>query len=639
VAVRKTTRPSGALAPSKRKVARKSPDVVGADDPKGRIITFYSYKGGTGRSMALANVAWILASQGERVLTIDWDLEAPGLHRYFLPFISDRELTNTQGLIDFFDRFVEGARVHADASTTAWFESYAHLERFAFSLEWDFPGHGTVDLVCAGRQGPSYAASVTTFDWSDFYTRLGGGVFLEAVKRNLRAEYDYILVDSRTGISDTSGICTIQMPDELVVCFTLNVQSIVGAAATAESAFQQRMTRDRTPGIRVWPVPMRVELAERDRLERARDDVRLRFQKFLHRLQPDERRTYWGSVEVLYQPFFAYEETLAVLAERRQQTGSLLQSFEHLAGYLTDGKIRSLGEVSDSQRRLALSSYGDAQIGPFFISYSQADKEIASQVAAALRRHLGHESILWDQELLKAGDQWGQTLSAAMNRAQAILPLLSNSYIMSEHGSKEAAYALGRSLPIVPLLLPGNSWSTVASAGTPLDQLSKIYGFSFELDPAEMAQKAGDGEGHERDRFEHEILRLVSLLRRVSREPGSDTGEIDDEDPHRGQFGHRSERDGYRLSAIVRPLGDDWFDLEIQVTATDARKNIGEVEFHLHPTFQPSIRRVSSKRGVATLQLDAWGAFTVGAVVLQTLTQLELDLSEIPKAPKTFRER
>jgi MinD-like ATPase involved in chromosome partitioning or flagellar assembly len=39
-----------------------------------RIITFYSYKGGTGRSMALANIAWILASAGKRVLAIDWDL-------------------------------------------------------------------------------------------------------------------------------------------------------------------------------------------------------------------------------------------------------------------------------------------------------------------------------------------------------------------------------------------------------------------------------------------------------------------------------------------------------------------------------------------------------------------------------------
>ena len=67
-----------------------------------RVITFYSYKGGTGRSMALANVAWILASNGKRVLTIDWDLEAPGLHRYFQPFIVDKELTGQEspGVID-----------------------------------------------------------------------------------------------------------------------------------------------------------------------------------------------------------------------------------------------------------------------------------------------------------------------------------------------------------------------------------------------------------------------------------------------------------------------------------------------------------------------------------------------------------
>ena len=52
-----------------------------APAPLGRIITFYSYKGGTGRSMALANIAWLMASAGRQVLVIDWDLEAPGLHR------------------------------------------------------------------------------------------------------------------------------------------------------------------------------------------------------------------------------------------------------------------------------------------------------------------------------------------------------------------------------------------------------------------------------------------------------------------------------------------------------------------------------------------------------------------------------
>ena len=52
----------------------------------GTIVTFYSYKGGVGQFMALANVAFLLAQHGHRVLAIDWDLEAPGLERYFEEF-------------------------------------------------------------------------------------------------------------------------------------------------------------------------------------------------------------------------------------------------------------------------------------------------------------------------------------------------------------------------------------------------------------------------------------------------------------------------------------------------------------------------------------------------------------------------
>src|ERR1044071_8991777 len=49
---------------------------------EGSIVTFYSYKGGVGRSFAMANVGVALASWGYRILCVDWDLEAPGLHKY-----------------------------------------------------------------------------------------------------------------------------------------------------------------------------------------------------------------------------------------------------------------------------------------------------------------------------------------------------------------------------------------------------------------------------------------------------------------------------------------------------------------------------------------------------------------------------
>src|SRR5918911_3575364 len=72
----------------------------------GEVITFYSYKGGTGRSMALANVACLLAQMhpADKVLMIDWDLEAPGLHRYFQDYFKGigSSAADAPGLIDLF---------------------------------------------------------------------------------------------------------------------------------------------------------------------------------------------------------------------------------------------------------------------------------------------------------------------------------------------------------------------------------------------------------------------------------------------------------------------------------------------------------------------------------------------------------
>ncbi len=48
-----------------------------------KTITFYSYKGGVGRTLALANVAMRLSEFKKKVCMIDFDLEAPGLHHKF----------------------------------------------------------------------------------------------------------------------------------------------------------------------------------------------------------------------------------------------------------------------------------------------------------------------------------------------------------------------------------------------------------------------------------------------------------------------------------------------------------------------------------------------------------------------------
>ncbi len=37
-------------------------------------VTFYSFKGGVGRTMALVNVAFELAKQGRSIMMVDFDL-------------------------------------------------------------------------------------------------------------------------------------------------------------------------------------------------------------------------------------------------------------------------------------------------------------------------------------------------------------------------------------------------------------------------------------------------------------------------------------------------------------------------------------------------------------------------------------
>src|ERR1700751_572634 len=82
----------------------------------GKVVTFYSFKGGTGRTMALANVAWILASNGMKVLVVDWDLDSPALHRYFHPFLDPAKVASTQGIIELITDYAWEATQGGDRS-------------------------------------------------------------------------------------------------------------------------------------------------------------------------------------------------------------------------------------------------------------------------------------------------------------------------------------------------------------------------------------------------------------------------------------------------------------------------------------------------------------------------------------------
>jgi cellulose biosynthesis protein BcsQ len=301
------------------------------------VITFYSYKGGTGRSLAVANSAWLLASSGKKVLLIDWDLEAPGLHRYFRPFLKDADLQSTKGLIDFMFEFA------SDAASNSFTVPSSPLD-FATSVEWDF-GPGCIDLIPAGQQNASYGVRVNDFPWQKFYEQLGGRALLDEMRRELKASYDYVLIDSRTGAADTFEICTVQMPDKLVLCYTMNRQSMQGTAAMAQSLRNRRSSIE----LRMFPVAMRVDSMEKEKLESARLDARKYFDQFV--TEQSLPITYLGDVEVPYQPFYSYEERLAPFIDTPGSRGTILSATENLVRYLSDGTVNTFPPVPESLRQ------------------------------------------------------------------------------------------------------------------------------------------------------------------------------------------------------------------------------------------------------------------------------------------------
>ncbi|GAA2377290.1 hypothetical protein GCM10010404_36790 [Nonomuraea africana] len=382
---------------------------------EGEIITFYSYKGGTGRTMALANVAWILAANGRKVLALDWDLESPGLHRFFHPFLDAGVISATPGVIELITDYAFAALQPVERAPD-WHLEYTQVLPRAVSLEYDhFPGSGTIDFISAGRQNRDYSSLVSTFDWDNFYERLGGGVFLDALRADMRRHYDYVLIDSRTGLSDIADICTVHFPDILVDCFTLSDQSIEGAAAVARHIDQRY--RDRN--IRILPVPMRIEPGEKKKLDAGRAHARRRFAGFPKGVDAEE---YWAAIEIPYVPFYAYEETLATFGEVAASPSSILSAYERLTSVVTGGEVTGLPQVSEEVRAQVLAAFertppDSDEEGTLALSYVPEDRMWADWVAALLRRS-GMKVVTVSADL----PEWERELPGAARVAVLVSP-------------------------------------------------------------------------------------------------------------------------------------------------------------------------------------------------------------------------
>jgi MinD-like ATPase involved in chromosome partitioning or flagellar assembly len=182
------------------------------EQPGPPILVFYSFKGGVGRSTALAAYAIHAAQQGKRVAVIDFDLDAPGVGA--LLAAAPGGTTAPWGVVDFLLEHAEGGIDFRD-----YYQNCADAR---------LAGSGTIATVPAGVVNDAYLQKVARIDLGPAPEPKVDAVrlFLERVRSDISP--DVILVDSRSGLSSAAGLLLSGYAHLTVIFGTASEQSWQG---------------------------------------------------------------------------------------------------------------------------------------------------------------------------------------------------------------------------------------------------------------------------------------------------------------------------------------------------------------------------------------------------------------------------
>jgi MinD-like ATPase involved in chromosome partitioning or flagellar assembly len=205
-------------------------------------VTFYSVRGGVGRSTALTYAARILADKGFRVVCVDLDLEAPGLASLF--GVED-QVQDDMGVVHLLTALDRGES--PDASK--------HLIRVK----------ETDELYClpAGKPTAEYARLLQFVSPSAWYSEERNPLkeLVSLVSDKLPFKPDVILFDSRTGISEISAPLLFDISDLAVLVFFPHPQAKqamfeITRALIASKSDRSRVSQDITPEPRFLASPV-----------------------------------------------------------------------------------------------------------------------------------------------------------------------------------------------------------------------------------------------------------------------------------------------------------------------------------------------------------------------------------------------
>ena len=306
---------------------------------RGTVYTFYSFKGGVGRTMALANVAALLARWGHSVLVVDWDLEAPGLERFFAtvkPGIPEARV-KTPGILD----LIQPGRNRARLS---WHDCLIEIG--------PIDGGSKLSLITAGQNSDDYTERLHSINFNELFKKQDLGSYIESLRNEWISEFEFVLIDSRTGFTNIGGICTVHLADVLVLFFTTTESSVSGALSVVERArsAQERLPLDRGRLLAV-PVPARDESrTEYLRAAGWKREFAKRFSDLYRDWLPSgvEPEDAIDLLRVPYVPYWSFGERLPAIEESTKDPSTLGRAYDVLArllGARLDWRTALRGEI------------------------------------------------------------------------------------------------------------------------------------------------------------------------------------------------------------------------------------------------------------------------------------------------------
>lgn len=421
----------------------------------GKVITFYSYKGGVGRTFALANIGVIMAQWGYRVLIIDWDIEAPGLSHYFSEYTSPPTTGVLNYLLD----------CHND-NPQRWDAYASHIE---------MPGcaHG-IYLMAAAAEEVDYTGLVQSLDWDELYNKHEFGRKIEDLRQEWIENFDFVLIDSRTGVTDFSGLTTAQLPDVLAFLFTANVQSLDGCCKIVERAMaaRRKLPIDRPALV---PLPLVAKFEQREEYDRAqlwRSKFNSKLADFLDvwASRDTSKTRLIDLLTIPYVPRWTFGEDIAASIEPHDPTGvrsastPISYTLETIAAILANG-FNKIELLSSSRDEYVLTARAAAQVRKaqeggrkrVFISYARRDVDIARRVNSIVAA--ANFETWMDNEVLP-GEKWLPRIIKEIEQSDAMIAIVGPPGSTSTFQETEIEAFLRQALrssvrrPIIPVVLP-----------------------------------------------------------------------------------------------------------------------------------------------------------------------------------------